>query len=129
MSTTRLFRPVGQRDLDLIEAAGWRQFPPRLDWQPILYPVLTEDYAVRIARDWNTKAEENGNVGYVTALEVDTGYLKEHPIHNVGGVDYRSTGYPLRSWTSSMPTSSAGSKSCRSGGDPHQDECAELRLS
>jgi hypothetical protein len=82
---TRLFRPVGQPELDLIEASGWRQFPPRLDWQPIFYPVLTEDYAVRIARDWNTKDDKNGNVGYVTAFDVDSEYLSRHEVHDVGG--------------------------------------------
>jgi hypothetical protein len=44
--TTTLFRPVGQKELELIEAAGWRRFPPRLFWQPIFYPVLTEEYAI-----------------------------------------------------------------------------------
>lgn len=85
MPTKRLFRPVGQRELDLIEASGWRRFPPRLDWQPIFYPVLTEDYAARIARDWNTRDEANGSVGYVTTFEVDAEYLSMHEVHDVGG--------------------------------------------
>lgn len=83
--TTRLYRPVGQRELDLIEASGWTRFPPRLDWQPIFYPVLTEDYATRIARDWNTKDDENGNVGYVTAFDVDKAFLSRYEVHDVGG--------------------------------------------
>lgn len=82
--TTRFFRPVGQRELDLIEASGWTSFPPRLDWQPIFYPVLTEDYAVGIARDWN--------VGYVTAFEVDSGYLAGHEVHDVGGRELQEYG-------------------------------------
>jgi hypothetical protein len=53
--TITLFRPVGQKELDLIEQSGWKEFPPRLFWQPIFYPVLTEEYAIAIARDWNTK--------------------------------------------------------------------------
>lgn len=85
MPIVRLYRPVGQRELDLIEASGWTRYPPRLDWQPIFYPVLTEDYAVRIARDWNTKDEENGNVGYVTAFDVDSEYLAQYEVHDVGG--------------------------------------------
>src|SRR5688500_1526117 len=48
--TTTLYRPVGQAELDLIRAAKMRRFPPRLAWQPIFYPVLDEEYAVRIAR-------------------------------------------------------------------------------
>jgi hypothetical protein len=60
MDTTTLFRPVGQRELDLIAASDFRQFPPRLFWQPIFYPVLMESYAVYIAKEWNTKDAENG---------------------------------------------------------------------
>jgi hypothetical protein len=48
-----LWRPVGQAELELIRASGMRAFPPRLPEQPIFYPVLSEEYAVRIARDWN----------------------------------------------------------------------------
>jgi hypothetical protein len=34
-------------------ASGWRAWPPRLPEQPIFYPVLNEDYATKIAREWN----------------------------------------------------------------------------
>ena len=73
-----LYRPVGQKELDLIETSGWRHFPPRLDWQPIFYPVLTAADATKIARDWNTKDEANGGVGDVLRFEVDDAYLAEH---------------------------------------------------
>ena len=53
---TTLFRPVGPIELDLIRANEYRAFPPRLPGQPIFYPVLNEEYATQIARDWNTKA-------------------------------------------------------------------------
>jgi hypothetical protein len=33
-----------------------RAFPPRLPEQPIFYSVLSQDYAVKIARDWNVPA-------------------------------------------------------------------------
>lgn len=45
-----LFRPVGQKELDLIRQASWKEFPPRLESQPIFYPVVTEAYAIRIAK-------------------------------------------------------------------------------
>ncbi len=50
-----LFRPVGQNELNLIKESGYKAFPPRLPEQPIFYPVLNEEYATQIARDWNTK--------------------------------------------------------------------------
>lgn len=52
--TTELFRPVGQEELNLIREGGFVAFPPRLPEQPIFYPVLNAEYAIQIARDWNT---------------------------------------------------------------------------
>src|SRR5690349_12241959 len=49
--TTTLWRPTGPAELKLVEESGWRAWPPRLPEQPIFYPVLNEDYAIRIARD------------------------------------------------------------------------------
>lgn len=87
MPTVTLYRPVGQVELNLIRDAGWTRFPPRLDWQPIFYPVTSEGYATRIAREWNTKDEANGAVGYVLRFEVDASYLSGHEIHEAGGRD------------------------------------------
>ena len=83
-NTTILYRPVGQKELDLIAASGWSAFPPRLSWQPIFYPVLSEDYAIQIARDWNTTDELSGFVGYVLRFAVDTSFLSGYDIHVVG---------------------------------------------
>lgn len=83
-STTILYRPVGQMELDLIAAGGFRAFPPRLDGQPIFYPVLNEEYAVRIAREWNTKDEASGFVGYVLRFRVKDDFLNAYEIKTVG---------------------------------------------
>jgi len=82
--TTVLFRPVGQKELDLIAESGYRAFPPRLDWQPIFYPVLSEEYATFIAREWNTKDEASGYVGYVLRFSVRVDYLAKFPVQKVG---------------------------------------------
>ncbi len=79
-----LYRPVGQKEFDLIQQSGMREFPPRLSWQPIFYPVLSLAYATEIARDWNTKDLENGSVGFVTEFDVDVAYLNRFPIKRVG---------------------------------------------
>ena len=63
MQSTILYRPVGQREYELIEATGFRRFPGRLPEQPFFYPVTNEDYATQIARDWNTKDEASGWTG------------------------------------------------------------------
>lgn len=80
-----LYRPVGQKELDLIAEAGFRAFPPRLERQPIFYPVLNEEYAAQIARDWNTKDEASGYVGYVTRFDVKAGFAARYEPQQVGG--------------------------------------------
>jgi hypothetical protein len=80
--TTTLWRPTGPVELALVEASGWTAWPPRLPEQPIFYPVLNEDYAVRIARDWNVPASGSG---YVTRFEVDSRFLERYPVRQAGG--------------------------------------------
>ena len=82
--TTVLFRPVGEKELELIRESGFKVFPPRLPEQPIFYPVLNEEYATQIARDWNAKHNE-GRVGYVTRFYVKTEYLRRYEVQTVGG--------------------------------------------
>jgi hypothetical protein len=79
-----LYRPVGEKELVLIRASGFRAFPPLLPEQPIFYPVLTEDYAHQIARDWNTRDAASGYVGYVTRFEVPASVLERYPVQTVG---------------------------------------------
>jgi hypothetical protein len=82
--TTILWRPVGQAELELIEQSGWRAFPPRLAHQPIFYPVLSQEYAAQIARDWNAKDAASGYVGYVTRFRVRSDYLARYAVETAG---------------------------------------------
>jgi hypothetical protein len=84
-ATTTLYRPVGRKELELIEQSGFREFPPRLPGQPIFYPVLTRDYAEQIAREWNTKDATGGHTGFVTQFEVTTAFLARFEPKQVGG--------------------------------------------
>lgn len=90
-NTTFLYRPVNQDELDLIEQSGWKRFFPRLPEQPIFYPVMNEEYAIQIARDWNVPAY---GVGYVTRFAVETDYLQKFKIENVGGVIHNELWVP-----------------------------------
>jgi hypothetical protein len=92
--TVTLYRPIGQKELDLIRQSGNREFPPRLPSQPIFYPVLNEEYAVQIARDWNTKDEASGHVGYVTRFRVRAEFLKRYPVQTVGGSQHQEYWIP-----------------------------------
>ncbi len=80
--TITLWRPVGPKELALIEQAGMRAFPPRLPDQPIFYPVLTEDYAVKIARDWNVPASGSG---FVTRFQVKRSFIDQYEVQEAGG--------------------------------------------
>lgn len=76
-----LFRPIGEQELALIRNSGWRAFPPRLPDQPFFYPVLNEEYATQIARDWNTK---DGGTGYVLSFQMDADFLARYTVQTVG---------------------------------------------
>lgn len=82
--TVTLWRPTGPEELALVEASGWREWPARLPDQPIFYPVLNEEYATMIARDWNVKAS---GVGFVTRFAVGKEYLDRYEVRQVGGRD------------------------------------------
>ena len=84
---TTLYRPVGQKEPDLIEASEWKRFPPRLEWQPIFYPVLNENYATRIAAEWNTKDVENGSVGFALKFDVAEAFLESYNVEQVGDAE------------------------------------------
>ncbi|MEW6730686.1 MAG: hypothetical protein AB1489_05050 [Acidobacteriota bacterium] len=88
-----LYRPVGQRELELIKESGYRAFPPRLPDQPIFYPVLNKDYAIQIARDWNTKFNSTKR-GYVTRFRVRTEYLDHYEVKVVGGAIHQEYWIP-----------------------------------
>jgi hypothetical protein len=92
--TTILYRPIGQYELELIAITGFRAFPPRLDHQPIFYPVLTEAYAVEIARDWNTRDVASGYVGYVTQFAVESAFLDRYPVHLAGARRHKELWVP-----------------------------------
>lgn len=77
-----LWRPTGPEELALVEASGWRVWPPRLPDQPIFYPVLNENYATKIARDWNVKAS---GIGYVTRFHVRKSFMDRYDVQQVGG--------------------------------------------
>ena len=89
--TITLWRPVGPEELDLIRVAGMRAFPPRLPEQPIFYPVTTEGYAEKIARDWNVPAS---GVGYVTRFRVRRSFLDRYDLHEAGGRSHREYWIP-----------------------------------
>ena len=86
-----LYRPVGPVELGLIRGSGFRSFPPRLPEQPIFYPVLTEEYAAKIARDWNTAG---AGIGFVTRFRVRADFLARYAVQDVGGRQHQEFWIP-----------------------------------
>ena len=88
-----LYRPVGTKELKLIEASGYRAFPPRLPSQPIFYPVLNEEYATQIAREWNTKYNDD-RIGYVTRFSLPREYAAQFQRQIVGNARHEEMWVP-----------------------------------
>src|SRR5438552_3931317 len=88
-----LFRPVGFQELELIRQSNNQAFPSRLPEQPIFYPVLSEEYAAQIARDWNAKYNEP-KCSYVTRFRVRKSFLDRYEIRTVGGASHQEYWIP-----------------------------------
>jgi hypothetical protein len=86
-----LWRPVGPAELELIRQSSMRTFPPRMPEQPIFYPVLSEEYAVKIARDWNVPASGRA---YVTRFRVAKRFLDDYAVQSVGGREHQEYWIP-----------------------------------
>jgi hypothetical protein len=84
MQTKTLYRPVGIKELELIADADWKEFPPRLEWQPIFYPVLNQAYAEQIAKEWNTEDSFSGYCGIVTRFAIQKEQFLQYKTENVG---------------------------------------------
>jgi hypothetical protein len=50
--------------------------------------VLTREYAEQIAREWNTRDERSGFVGYVLEFEVNAGYLAQFEVQKAGSAHH-----------------------------------------
>lgn len=86
-----LYRPTGPNELALIKKSGYKKFPPRLPEQPIFYPVLTKDYATKIARDWNVPAS---GIGFVLEFKVKKDFLDKYPVQIAGGNSHQEYWIP-----------------------------------
>ncbi|MGK6343360.1 ADP-ribosylation/crystallin J1 [Chryseobacterium sp. DT-3] len=94
MKTISLYRPVGEKEMILIVESGYKKFPPRLEWQPIFYPVLDESYASEIAEKWNTRDEAGNYLGFVTKFEVPEEIMNQYPAQNVGARNHNELWVP-----------------------------------
>lgn len=90
----KLYRPVGLKELELILNNDSKRFPPRLNWQPIFYPVLNFEYAAQICYQWNVVDDNSGFSGFVTEFALDESYLEKFEEQVVGGDMHRELWVP-----------------------------------
>jgi hypothetical protein len=86
-----LYRPIGPKELALIARSDYREFPSRLPEQPIFYPVLNEEYARQIARDWNVPAS---GAGYVVRFALEKAFADRYPVRSAGGAIHKELWVP-----------------------------------
>jgi hypothetical protein len=79
------------KELALVEAPGWREWSPRLPGRPIFYSVLSEEYAAKIARDWNVRTPAPGTS---LRFQVLWSFLDQYEVHQVGERPSSNTGSP-----------------------------------
>ncbi|MCX8533297.1 ADP-ribosylation/crystallin J1 [Chryseobacterium luquanense] len=96
MKTITLYRPVGEKEMVLIIEDNYKKFPPRLEWQPIFYPVLDENYASEIAEKWNTRDEAGNYLGFVTQFEILEEVVNQYPSQNVGARNHNELWVPAQ---------------------------------
>ena len=78
-----LFRPVGTKELLLIEESAYKRFPPR----------LPELYAEEIALKWNVRYNDDHR-GYVVAFEVEDEFCGKYEPHTVGNEYHKELWVP-----------------------------------
>lgn len=81
VETVTLYRPCGEKELELVKQSSYKLWPPRLPDQPIFYPVTNEQYAIEVTQ-WNVT---RSGKGYVTKFEVNEEFIDKYPIQTVGG--------------------------------------------
>ncbi len=93
IETVTMYRPVGRNELKLVENSGFAAFPPRLPDQPIFYPVLNEGYARQIAKDWNSRINDDKE-GYVTRFMVKKKIADKYTPEVVGAKEHEEIWVP-----------------------------------
>ncbi len=69
-----LYKPVGQRELTLIERSGWTRFPPRIARRPVFYTDMSDEEAATCAVR---------ETGYIIKFHIRKDYLMKYAVrHN-----------------------------------------------
>ena len=77
-----LGRPTGSEELALVEASGWREWPPRLPDSRSSTPCSTRNTPPRLPA---TGTSLHSRAGYVTRFQVLRSFLDQYEVHQAGG--------------------------------------------
>ena len=80
-----MYRPTGPEEYQLVADSDFTKWPPRLEGQPIFYPVTNETYAREITEQWNIR---DSGVGYVFRFLVKRSFADAYSLEKVGGKDH-----------------------------------------
>lgn len=79
--TFTLYKPVSQKELDLIKKSGWQAFPSEITEQPFFYPLMKEAYSAQILKECSAPAY---SVAYIMRFEIDVDFVSRYRIRNIG---------------------------------------------
>lgn len=85
-----LYKPVGKRELALIERSGWSRFPPRLKNQPVFYTAICEDEAMQYAQQ-----SAGDDTGYVMRFHVRKDYINKYRTDHANDNSHDELSVPL----------------------------------
>ena len=91
MTTTILYQPVGSQELALIEATGWREFPPHAPGRQAFHPLTNEALARKMAQNACHKLDE---LGFVTRFAVLNAFLARYERKVVGAREHEEYWIP-----------------------------------
>lgn len=80
-----MYRPTGPEEYELVASSGFEKWPPRLEGQPIFYPVTNEKYAREITEQWNIR---DSGVGYLFKFLVQKSFVEKYNVEKVGGQNH-----------------------------------------
>lgn len=80
-----MYRPTGPEEYQLVADSDFTKWPPRLEGQPIFYPVTNETYAREITEQWNIR---DSGVGYFFRFLVRRSFADAYSLEKVGGTDH-----------------------------------------
>ena len=75
----------GARRIQIDRGSGFKEWPLRLEGQPIFYPVTNELYAREITEQWNIR---DSGIGYVFRFLVELSFVEKYNVEKVGGANH-----------------------------------------